>query len=390
MRNRILSIIILSLAVILTGCRQNASKGSSVSDNVPAPEPTPEPDYGVGFNNQDSFFRFLGDREITYVEANSEYAFNIVSTYADFTTDVHDAIISIKKDSDGNLVPEFSYKGKAFNLSDLAGIPAGDLDMTAVAALDLNGDGDKELLLDTGSAFCIHVFSVGKGRESLKHAGMMDCNSGFFLTDDNRIVSMFGSQGTATIYRYQNGKIITLDDEGLDRLLMDSKEYHNLRYEFDDTSEQDRGFTPIFLTDRYIICHHDNIVGFHVMKVDLDGDGINEELFIGNQGWGAQYVDMVRVNAVTTSYSITAVMNDADDTVALENNEFDSRVKDYMQLSALDIDNDGRLEVIASAGTVENNSNYVFSYNNGLTLLRHFFGKGQLSEESLKSQLTED
>lgn len=390
MRSKIFTIIVLSLAVILTGCRQNTSKGSGVSDNVPAPEPMPEPDYGVGFNNQDSFFRFLGDGEITYVEANWDYEFKTVSTYADFTKDVHGAIISIKKDSDGNLVPEFSYKGKAFNLSELAGIQIGDLDMTAVAALDLDGDGNKELLLDMGSAFCIHVFSVGKGREVLKHAGIMDCNSGFFLTDDNRIVCMFGSQGNATIYRYQDGKIITLDEEGLDRLMMDSKDYHNLRYEFDDTSEQDRGYTPLFPTDRYIICHHDNVIGFHVMKVDLDGDGINEELFIGNQGWGAQYVDMVRVNAVTTSYSITAVMNDAEDTVALESDEFDTRVKDYMQLSALDIDNDGRLEVIASAGTVESNSNYVFSYNNGLTLLRHFFGKGQLTEESLKAQLNDN
>lgn len=329
-------------------------------------------------------FDYQGDDPIMEAIADAMGDEPAVPLVAEINANHKEVTLWIDKDSCGFLTPECIINSRKHNLASLSGTEG--TTMATLVVSDLDGDGCKEILYHSGDIMTLNIFSVGEEPGCLSYAGSIPCNSGFFQTDDGRIVSLFGSQGSACIARYADGHLEFTEEDGIDRLLFASKEYHNLRYSFDDTSADDRKHKPLFKTTDYIICHKSDIAGCHALKMDLDNDGVMEDLYFGNLGWGATTIDNIRVNAVTESYSIMDVMIGNRDSIALDITEFDRTVKDYLQLSAFDVDCDGTPEIIASAGTRRKSSNYIFTYDNGLSLKDHFFWKGLLHEKDLRNR----
>lgn len=341
------------------------------------------PDESDAPENRNSFFDYQGNGPIVEANADAMEDDITIPVVVEINADHKEAVLGLIKDSCGFLIPQYRINCRAYNLASLSGTE--DVTMATLVATDLDGDGCKEILFHSGDIMTLNIFSVGEETGWPSYAGSIPCNSEFFQTDDGRIVSLFGSQGGAFIARYADGHLEFTEEDGIDRLLFASKEYHNLRYSFDDTSAEDRKHKPLFKTTDYIICHKSDIAGCHALKTDLDNDGVMEDLYFGNLGWGATTIDNIRVNAGTKSYSIMDVMIENHDSIALDITEFDRTVKDYLQLSAFDVDCDGTPEIIASAGTRKKSSNYIFTYDNGLSLKDHFFWKGLLHEKDLRT-----
>ena len=95
--------------------------------------------------------------------------------------------------------------------------------------------------------------------------------------------------------------------------------------------------------------------------MDLDHDGSLEQLFIGEDPRGFSYLRL-QIPGSRESHDLLHLM-DHDDTVAFRYDGYDIRLRDMVQLSAKDTDGDGVLEVIVTAGSHEQNSNYIFKYN---------------------------
>ena len=147
-------------------------------------------------------------------------------------------------------------------------------------------------------------------------------------------------------------------DEDIDPLLFSSDDFRNLRYSFEDTSKEDRLPNPMFDSDIYIM--PESLYGSHALNVDLNNDGKQEQLYLGDDAHGYIYLRL-QIPGSRTSHSLIALM-DHDDTIAFSTGEYDLRFKDKVQLSARDTDGDGMLEVIVTAGSHEKNSNYIFKY----------------------------
>lgn len=228
---------------------------------------------------------------------------------------------------------------------------------STLAAYDFDGDGRKEVFYQNGDEFSLVVYGF-KGRK-LEKLGSVTCNNGLIITDDGLCASRYGSQGLCDMFRIENGKMEISEDEDIDPLLVSSRDFKNLRYSFDDTSREDRLPDPMFDADIYIM--PESLYGSHVLNVDLDHDGRPEQLYTGEDARGIIYIRLI-IPGTRTSYSLLDFM-DSTDTVAFRTDRYDLGFKDKVQLYAKDTDGDGVLEVIVTAGSHEQNSNYIFKYN---------------------------
>ena len=92
------------------------------------------------------------------------------------------------------------YKGKVYAL-------VNDSDMTfcSMKAWDLDGDGEKEILVHTGDLFDLYIYQIQKGKTKL--CGRLGSNYGFFVKENHDIISRIGSQGEAILSRLVDGKL---------------------------------------------------------------------------------------------------------------------------------------------------------------------------------------
>lgn len=236
--------------------------------------------------------------------------------------------------------------------------PRGNAEST-LAAYDFDGDGRKEVFYQDGDLFNLTVFGF-KGRR-LEELGSVTCNNGLIITDDGLCASRYGSQGLCDMFRIENGKMEISEDEDIDPLLFSSRDFKNLRYSFDDTSQEDRLPNPMFDADIYIMRVPESFYFDHALNVDLDQDGSPEQLFIGEDLRDFSYLRL-QIPGSRESYDLLHLM-DHNDTVAFRYDGYNIRLRDMVQLSAKDTDGDGVLEVIVTAGSHEKNSNYIFKYS---------------------------
>lgn len=247
--------------------------------------------------------------------------------------------------------------------------PRGNAEST-LAAYDFDGDGRKEVFYQDGDLFNLTVFGF-KGRR-LEELGSVTCNNGLIITDDGLCASRYGSQGLCDMFRIENGKMEISEDEDIDPLLFSSRDFKNLRYSFDDTSQEDRLPNPMFDADIYIMRVPESFYFDHALNVDLDQDGSPEQLFIGEDLRNFSYLRL-QIPGSRESYDLLHLM-DYNDTVAFRYDGYNIRLRDKVQLSAKDTDGDGVLEVIVTAGSHEKNSNYIFKYSlgNGPELIKRY------------------
>jgi len=316
------------------------------------------------------------------VEANVEVMPDSVSKEVDLGKKYGKAVLVLKK-AEGEIVPCFKYKGKTHNIAEECGISS-MASMASLAALDLDSDGNKEILYHDGECFNLFILSVtGRKDCPLKNLGCLFNNWEFFVTSDGTIVSMYGSQGCADMARLHDGRLEMLEQDHVDRLLIGSKGFHELEYIFEDNSGQCREYAPLLKTGNHIICKGGEMYGDHAMDIDLDGDGRKEQLYMGNPGWGATSFDIVRVNTRKESFPMVSQLY--EDTLVFSRVNFNCVVKDFLQLSAVDVDADGQLEVVATGGTARRNSTYVMEYGGDtLVLKKHFVKVGPVNETDLR------
>ncbi len=88
-----------------------------------------------------------------------------------------------------------------------------DSDMTvcSMKAWDLDGDGEKEILVHTGDLFDLYIFQIQAGKPEL--CGRVGSNMGFFVKENHDIISRIGSQGVATLLRLVDGKLKILEED---------------------------------------------------------------------------------------------------------------------------------------------------------------------------------
>lgn len=400
MKSRHILLVALMSVMLLPSCKDRQQK--SEDESKPAAEETsaaavtddgalseaeeiasitPEDLIGEESENKNPFFSPYPSVP-SLLEANANYMPEEMSKKVSLGRGAGEATFILEKNGD-SVLPLFEYRGKMFELSEICEVPA-DFSTASIAAWDLDNDGVKEVLLHTGEMMVIFIMTVTGNPESpLKCVGSMSNNWEFFVTDDGVIVSMCGSQGSADKAVLRNGRLEMLEyDGGIDKLLISSKAFHNLEYVFEDNSAACRVHTPLLQTRNYIICHSSDMRGDHAMDVDLDGDGVAEQLYMGNPGWGATDVDIIRVNSRKESLSLEDEI--MDDPVVIRTGEYEWVVRDYLQLSAVDVDGDGRLEVVLTGGTPQRTSTYVFDYRkDALVLLNHFVKNGVVKEEEL-------
>lgn len=263
---------------------------------------------------------------------------------------------------DGELIISFEDDGPHFIVKlrgrEILNEPRGNMEST-LAAYDFDGDGRKEVFYQTGDEFSLVVYGF-KGRK-LEKLGSVTCNNGLIITDDGLCASRYGSQGLCDMFRIENGKMEISEDEDIDPLLFSSRDFKNLRYSFDDTSQEDRLPNPMFDADIYIMRVPESFYFDHALNVDLDQDGSPEQLFIGEDLRDFSYLRL-QIPGSRESYDLLHLM-DHNDTVAFRYDGYNIRLRDMVQLSAKDTDGDGVLEVIVTAGSHEKNSNYIFKYS---------------------------
>lgn len=265
---------------------------------------------------------------------------------------------------DGELIISFEDDGPHFIVKlrgrEILNEPRGNMEST-LAAYDFDGDGRKEVFYQNGDEFSLVVYGF-KGRK-LEKLGSVTCNNGLIITDDGLCASRYGSQGLCDMFRIENGKMEISEDEDIDPLLFSSRDFKNLRYAFDDTSQEDRLPNPMFDADIYIMRVPESFYFDHALNVDLDQDGSPEQLFIGEDLRDFSYLRL-QIPGSRESYDLLHLM-DHNDTVAFRYDGYNIRLRDMVQLSAKDTDGDGVLEVIVTAGSHEKNSNYIFKYSLG-------------------------
>lgn len=243
-----------------------------------------------------------------------------------------------------------------------------ELSSASIKALDLDGDGLKELLVHTGDLFDLYVYGLESGRPELK--GSMTTNSGFFVTDDRTIVARIGSQGLCSLAYYDHGTLTVSDDEGISRLMFLSKEYANLRYDFDECSADT--IAPLLDVKRYAVCHQD----MAVLHADLDDDGTDEQIVYAYASWGATQVDAISIIHHNDEIDLFYPILETQETVGIEDNGEDCfvHVNDPIQLSALDCDGDSLPEVVVTIGRQHANASFIFKLDKqgDVTMLKHF------------------
>lgn len=92
------------------------------------------------------------------------------------------------------------YKGKVYEL-----VSDSDMTLCSMKAWDLDGDGEKEILVHTGDLFDLFIYQIQKRRPTL--CGRLGSNYGFFVKENHDIISRIGSQGEAILSRLVDGKL---------------------------------------------------------------------------------------------------------------------------------------------------------------------------------------
>lgn len=365
-----MNLILPLLAVIAVSCGNHVGKGGTGSlQQTPSSvtyEVTDEEDAAIDSEEDSPSFNpfFCPDLEdCDLIEAAEENLQKSVSMEVDLGNGSGKATVLIQKDRAGGMKAILKSGRKTHVLYPLSKTD-GEAYLLSVCAYDLDGDGVKELMTHNGDLFSLRIFQTDHAAPKL--AGSLSCNFGFFVTDDGLIVSRLGSQGLATIARYSKGNLEIIDEEAyIDKLMMASKDYRNLRYRFDDNEMECHEIERIYPADRYIICDQGSIYGDNCFSVDLDGDGSPEQLYLSRPGWGVNSWDEMRVilPGTRTSFSLTDVILEDGDPRAVETKKFDWRFTDLVQLSAKDVDGDGRMEIVASLGSREDHVDYVWSFD---------------------------
>lgn len=299
------------------------------------------------------------------LEASTDSLTSFVSKTVDLGGTVGKARIAIENVDSLGLIPTLMLKGREYPLTPHNCI------FSSISLLDLDGDGLKEVLVHDGDLFSLIIYSMAGGE--LKQLGVMECNNGFWLTDDGILFARLGTQGLGSMGCLVDGELRILEDDGIDKLMFSSKEYSNLRYVFDDTSDQDRTLDRIYPADEYIICDQESIFGDHAFSTDLDGDGKKEQLYLGRPGWGMQQFDIMRViiPGTRTSYDLASDVFQTDGVRGVKKSEFDCEFSGTVQLSAKDVNGDGRKEIIATVGEDGHWTNFIWSFdrNTGVSLI---------------------
>lgn len=315
----------------------------------------------MGFGSNPFFPSWSGIRDL--VEACDDSLRTFVSKRVNLDGQYESAVLSIRNDNERGLTGYVSIGEKSYLLYPISDTDAAACFLT-VCAYDLDGDGTKELLAHDGDLFSTRIFRLHSSEPV--YVGSLSSNSGFFVTDDGIIVSLIGSQGNATMAKYSRGKIKILDEEGyIDKILYGSKDYYNLRYLFNDNEEECHEIDRIYPAEHYIICDQGSIYGDNCFSVDLDGDRTLEQLYLSRPGWGMTSWDEMRVliPGTRTSYDLSHDILAADDPRTIERSEYDWRFKDLIQLSAMDVNGDGKMEIIASVGSRDDHVNFIWSYD---------------------------
>ena len=302
--------------------------------------------------------------------ASTDSLTSFVSKTVDLGGSIGKARIAIENVDSLGLVASLILKGREFTL-----FPhrenTGGCDFSSISLLDLDGDGVKELLVHDGDLFSLIIYSVVEGTP--KMLGVMECNNGFWLTDDGILFARLGTQGLGSMACLIDGELRILEDSGIDKLMFSSKEYSNLRYVFDDTPDKDRVLDRLYPAEEYIICDQGAIFGDHAFSTDLDGDGKKEQLYLGRPGWGIQQCDIMRVIIPGTriSFDLAADVFQLEDARGIKKNDFDCEFSGTVQLSAKDVNGDGHKEIIASIGYEGSCSTFVWSFdkNEGVKLI---------------------
>lgn len=297
------------------------------------------------------------------IDAEEETLTSPITKDVDFGGRLGRATLTIQKDPVVGLKATMKAGEKTHVL-----FPMDDTDGTvfflSACAYDLDGDGQKELMVHDGDLFSLRIFQMSQSGP--RYVGSLRCNWGFFVTDDRLIVSMMGSQGGATRATYAKGRLKIIDEEFyIDKVMRNSLDFLNLRYQYDDNETECHVIERIYPADRYIICDQESIYGNNCFSVDLDGDGSLEQLFLSRPGWGATSWDEMRVilPGTRTSYSLTGRILEDGDPRAVESSEFDWHFSNLVQLSAKDVDGDGKMEIVASLGSREDHVDYVWSFD---------------------------
>ena len=291
------------------------------------------------------------------IEAASDSIYSSISKVVPLGGGLGNGTITIENVDSLGLVCSMSIKGTEYVL-----YPDGAL-FASISLLDIDHDGLNEILVHDGDMFSLIVYGLAGGKP--KRLGVMGCNFGFMLTDDGILVARIGSQGSANMAHLKNGKLTISEDEIIDKLLTSSKDYENLRYVFDDTVDEDRSIARIYPADEYIICDQGTIYGDHAFSVDLDGDGRKEQLYIGRPSWGMQIFDEMRViiPGTRTTYDLAERVSNSGEDSIFKKSDFDRMFDGTVQLSAKDIDGDGKKEIIASFSNGGKRRDFVWSFD---------------------------
>ena len=299
------------------------------------------------------------------LEASTDSLASFVSKTVDLGGAIGKARIAIENVDSLGLMPTLMIKGREYPLTPHNCI------FSTISMLDLDGDGVKELLVHDGDQFSLFIYSVAKGKP--EKLGIMECNNGFWLTDDGILFARLGTQGLGSMACLKDGELRILEDDGIDKLMFCSKEYSNLKYVFDDTSDKDRTLERIYPADEYIICDQGTIFGDHAFSIDLDGDGKKEQLYLGRPGWGMQQFDIMRViiPGTRTSYDLASDVFQTAGVRGVKKSDFDCEFSGTVQLSAKDVNGDGRKEIIATVGEDGHWANFIWSFdrNTGVSLI---------------------
>lgn len=243
-----------------------------------------------------------------------------------------------------------------------------ELSSASIKALDLDGDGLKEILVHTGDLFDLYVYGLESGSPELK--GSMTMNNGFFITDDRTIVARLGTQGLCTLAHYDHGTLTVSEEESISRLMFMSKEYANLRYDFDECSADT--IAPLLDVEHYAVCHQD----MAVLHADLDGDGTDEQIVYAYASWGATQVDAISVIHHNDELDLFYPILETQETLGIEDDGegYFVHVNDPIQLSAVDCDGDSLPEVVVTIGRQHANASFIFKLDKqgDVTMLKHF------------------
>lgn len=280
------------------------------------------------------------------------------------------------------MFPEFCCNGDTFIINCMGEKKGIGKTILSMKAADLDGDGTKELLVHNGEFSLLFIYKVDYYHKP-NFRGSISENSEFFITNDRTIVARTGSQGQCTRAHFTNGclKVNREEDYAISTLMFHSKDYGNLRYDFDECS--DDKLAPLLDTKKYSISNK----GMTVLHEDLNDDGTMEQIVYFHSTVGITSRDYLTIIYNNTEVDLLGSILGIKEVVGvIENTDLDDvRVIKPIQLSSLDCDNDGIPELIVSIGSFQRNSSIIFKMdkNGCVDLVKHIKLNRKPTEEDM-------